>query len=223
MNPAALAYRQAHIALCIARAQWWTAYANTPANLARRVQVGGYGGSEYLCKSELVDDAMKTADTHLRNAQDPLCRTGARGLCSRRLDALGLTPYWTRAARHVTFSLMNLTRLVAFATLALVAPSFSARAEELSSPVTVPAITNDDLVAAFQRGQFDAIMQLSTPSTDFPASSFRARANVSYTLADIMRRSNAPLGVAYFMGRASVFEAVANFLEGLPAHEDDQL
>ena len=72
MNPVELAHRQAHIALCIARAQWWTAFANTPANLARRVRVGGYGSAEYLCKSELIDDAMKTADNHLHNAQEAL-------------------------------------------------------------------------------------------------------------------------------------------------------
>lgn len=72
MNPVDLARRQAYIALCIARAQWWIAYSSTPANLARRVRVGGYGSSEYLCKSELVDDAMKTADNHLRNAQEAI-------------------------------------------------------------------------------------------------------------------------------------------------------
>lgn len=60
---------QSQIALHIARAQWWTAYANTPDNLARRVQVGGYGSTEFLCHSELVNDAMATADRHLVLAQ----------------------------------------------------------------------------------------------------------------------------------------------------------
>ena len=72
MNPVELAHRQAHIALCIARAQWWIAYANTPANLVRRVRVGSYGSNEYLCKSELIGDAMNTADNHLRNAQEAI-------------------------------------------------------------------------------------------------------------------------------------------------------
>lgn len=69
MNPTFL---QSQIALSIARANWWVAYANTPANLARRVEVGTYRSGEYLCKSELIDDAMKTANTHLTNAQEAL-------------------------------------------------------------------------------------------------------------------------------------------------------
>lgn len=58
--------------LSLARAAWWTAYANTPANLARRVRVGGYGSTEYLCQSELINDAMNTANTHLTRAQETL-------------------------------------------------------------------------------------------------------------------------------------------------------
>jgi hypothetical protein len=75
MTPTDLAYRQAHIALCIARAQWWTAYANTPANLARVVHYGGatpeYQGAQ-LTRDELIDSAMNVANTHLRNAQEAL-------------------------------------------------------------------------------------------------------------------------------------------------------
>lgn len=71
-SPVDLAYRQAHIALCIARANWWTAYATTPANLARIVTKGGYSNAERLSKDELIDDAMATANNHLRNAQEAL-------------------------------------------------------------------------------------------------------------------------------------------------------
>lgn len=61
---------QSQIALHIARAQWWTAYANSPANLARRVKASAFHSDECLCKSELIDDAMNIADAHLRNAQE---------------------------------------------------------------------------------------------------------------------------------------------------------
>lgn len=71
MNPT---YLQAQIALSIARANWWTAYANTPANLARMVSRGGSHSDKhpYLMAHELIDNAMTTADTHLRNAQESL-------------------------------------------------------------------------------------------------------------------------------------------------------
>lgn len=59
---------QAQIALHIARAAWWTAYANTPANLARKVYHGTLNGTPFT-RDELVDDAMRTANTHLSNAQ----------------------------------------------------------------------------------------------------------------------------------------------------------
>ncbi len=59
------------INLSIARANWWTAYANTPANLNRTVHKGGYDGP-LLTKDELIDNAMVTANTHLKNAQDSL-------------------------------------------------------------------------------------------------------------------------------------------------------
>lgn len=58
---------QARIALCIARSNWWTAYANTPANLAR-VVTDGYG--RQLTKDELIDHAMNIANNHLANAQE---------------------------------------------------------------------------------------------------------------------------------------------------------
>lgn len=48
------------------------AYANSPANLARRVTVGSYGSDQYLCKSELIDNAMNAANTHLTHAQQAL-------------------------------------------------------------------------------------------------------------------------------------------------------
>ncbi len=65
-------YLTSAIQVSLARAAWYQAYANSPANLARRVQVGGYHSNEYLCKSELIDDAMNTANTHLTRAQELL-------------------------------------------------------------------------------------------------------------------------------------------------------
>ena len=59
--------------LSLARAAWWTAYANTPANLARMVQRGGADENyPYLMAHELVDNAMITANTHLTRAQEAL-------------------------------------------------------------------------------------------------------------------------------------------------------
>ncbi len=66
------ANQSAQFQLSLARAAWWTAYANSPANLARRVQVGHVHSTEYLCKSELIDDAMATADRHIAFAQSIL-------------------------------------------------------------------------------------------------------------------------------------------------------
>lgn len=60
---------QAQISLSIARAAWWTAYANTPGNLARGTT---YGGGTPLTRDQLIDDAMNTAHNHLRNAQEAL-------------------------------------------------------------------------------------------------------------------------------------------------------
>jgi hypothetical protein len=57
------------INLSIARANWWTAYANTPANLNRIVHHGGHD-SPLFTKDELINDAMSTANNHLRNAQE---------------------------------------------------------------------------------------------------------------------------------------------------------
>lgn len=59
------------INLSIARANWWTVYANTPANLNRTVHHGGHDGP-LLTKDELINDAMITANTHLSNAQESL-------------------------------------------------------------------------------------------------------------------------------------------------------
>lgn len=70
MNPTFL---QAQIVLHIARANWWTVYANTPANLARMIKRGGACDHHpYLMAHELIDDAMNTANTHLKNAQETL-------------------------------------------------------------------------------------------------------------------------------------------------------
>jgi hypothetical protein len=59
------------INLSIARANWWTAYANTPANLNRIVHHGGHDGPLFT-KDELIDDAMRIANNHLSNAQEML-------------------------------------------------------------------------------------------------------------------------------------------------------
>lgn len=67
MNKEAL---QLQINLSMVRANWWIAYANTPANLAREVRIGGYMSDDYMSKSELIDDAMNTANTHIKNAQE---------------------------------------------------------------------------------------------------------------------------------------------------------
>lgn len=68
-------YLIASINLSLARAAWWTAYANTPANLARDVRDGG---GRRLTKDELIDNAMITANTHLHNAQ--VARDGLNNL-----------------------------------------------------------------------------------------------------------------------------------------------
>lgn len=62
----------AQINLSIARSNWWIAYSNTSANKSRRVNAGHYMSHEYLCESELVDDAISTANNHLENAQKAL-------------------------------------------------------------------------------------------------------------------------------------------------------
>lgn len=65
----------AQLSLSLARAAWWTAYATTPANLARNVRYGGgYGedAGDKLTPDELIDDAMNTANTHLTRAQETL-------------------------------------------------------------------------------------------------------------------------------------------------------
>ena len=59
-------FQQAQFNLCLARAAWWTAFANTPANLNRNVF---HGDGKALFSTELIDDAMVTANTHLTNAQ----------------------------------------------------------------------------------------------------------------------------------------------------------
>ena len=59
------------INLSIARANWWTDYANTPANLNRTVHKG-YADGPILTKNELIDDAMSIANNHLTYAQDCL-------------------------------------------------------------------------------------------------------------------------------------------------------
>lgn len=60
---------QSQIALHIARAQWWTAYANTPANLERKVWCGESPTKRFLSRDDLIDHAMTTAHAHLDNAQ----------------------------------------------------------------------------------------------------------------------------------------------------------
>lgn len=47
---------------CILQAQWWIAYATTNANMNREV----YRVEKRLTKEELVDDAMQTAQNHIR-------------------------------------------------------------------------------------------------------------------------------------------------------------
>jgi len=59
------------INLSIARANWWTAYANTPANLNRTVHKGCSDGP-MLTKDELIDHAMITANNYLTYAQECL-------------------------------------------------------------------------------------------------------------------------------------------------------
>lgn len=51
-------------AYCLAQANWWIAYANTPANKNRTVLLG-FGG-EKLSEDQLIDDAMNTAQNHLQ-------------------------------------------------------------------------------------------------------------------------------------------------------------
>lgn len=65
---------QARIALCIARAQWWTTYANTPANKNRHVTDGG--GRRYT-EDEMIESAMQTANSHLTNAQEAFDKLNA--------------------------------------------------------------------------------------------------------------------------------------------------
>ena len=62
----------AQINLSIARSNWWIAYSNTSANKSRRVNAGHYMSNEWLCESELINDAIQTANTHLSNAQEAL-------------------------------------------------------------------------------------------------------------------------------------------------------
>lgn len=52
--------------LHIARASYWSAYANTPANKARFISRGAIKLSE----NDLVDDAMQTSLNHLTLAQE---------------------------------------------------------------------------------------------------------------------------------------------------------
>lgn len=59
----------AQLSLSLARAAWWTAYANTPANLARGTT---YGDGRPLTRDELIDSAMTTANNHIANAQETL-------------------------------------------------------------------------------------------------------------------------------------------------------
>lgn len=61
---------QAQINLSIARSNWWIAYANTPGNLNRDVY-RGFSEVRYT-KEQLIDDAMQTANNHLRLAQEAL-------------------------------------------------------------------------------------------------------------------------------------------------------
>ena len=62
-------YLTSSIALSLARAAWWTAYANTPANLGRIVS-DGHG--RRFTPNDLIDDAMGCANTHLSRAQEML-------------------------------------------------------------------------------------------------------------------------------------------------------
>jgi len=52
-------------AYCLAQANWWMAYANTPANKKRTVFKGF--SDRALSESELIDDAMNTSRNHLQN------------------------------------------------------------------------------------------------------------------------------------------------------------
>ena len=73
MNPS-IVVLQAQIQLSFARAAYWTAFAHTPANLAREVYHGGTVTTprHRFTKDELIDDAMATASTHLIRAQEAL-------------------------------------------------------------------------------------------------------------------------------------------------------
>jgi hypothetical protein len=62
---------RAQFQLSLARAAYWTAFATTPANLARDVRQGGSDGPR-LTRDQLIDSAMQTAANHLSNAQQTL-------------------------------------------------------------------------------------------------------------------------------------------------------
>lgn len=64
-----LSILNAQLQLHLARAQWWTVYANTPGNLGRIVTDGG--GMRYR-ECDLIADAMGIAETHLHNAQETI-------------------------------------------------------------------------------------------------------------------------------------------------------
>ncbi len=71
-------YLTSAIAVSLARAAYWTAYAHTPANMARtvvnpyRIKSGPFESPMWLSKDALIDDAMNTANTHLTRAQELL-------------------------------------------------------------------------------------------------------------------------------------------------------
>ncbi len=76
-TPHHAAILQSQIALSIARANWWTAYAHTPANKGRIV-TDGIGRRH--TPDDLIGDAMTTANNHLAGAQK----------CLEQLNALPL-------------------------------------------------------------------------------------------------------------------------------------
>lgn len=102
--------------------------------------------------------------------------------------------------------------LVFAATLA--AFSSSANALDLQATMSEPPPPADgEIDAAFQRGQLTAIMDVDAvfalPPEQRPYS-FRIKANVAEMAANMMRLMGAPLGFAFFEGRASVFNAAAD-------------
>jgi hypothetical protein len=60
---------------CILQANWWIAYATTNHNLNRRVHIGGLDG-RLLTAPELVDNAMQTAQNHIRLYRETCDGTG---------------------------------------------------------------------------------------------------------------------------------------------------